>query len=100
MQSRSWLWGALCGLALAAPGVAWASWPTFGNGFDHRAHAAEALNPPLAVLWKYASRPYQDTAIGTASPIVNSGSPITTDDTVYIASKDRLFALDFESGGE
>jgi outer membrane protein assembly factor BamB len=99
MQSRSWHWPALCALVLLSPGAAQAAWPTYGNGFDHRAHA-ETLNPPLGVLWKFASRPYQDTAIGTSSPIINSGSPITSDGTVYFASKDRLYALDFESGGE
>jgi outer membrane protein assembly factor BamB len=100
MQSRAWHLKALCVLALLSPSAAQAAWPTFGNGVDHRAHAAEPLAPPLAVLWKFASRPYQDAAIGTASPIINSGSPITVDNTVYFASKDRLYALDFDTGGE
>lgn len=98
MQFRPWHWKVLCALALMSPSAAQAAWPIFGNGLDNRAHAAEPLDPPLAVLWKFASRPYQDTAIGTASPIINSGSPISVDGTVYVASKDRLYALDFESG--
>jgi outer membrane protein assembly factor BamB len=100
MQHRRWQRTALWAVVLAWPCAAHAAWPTYANGPEHPGQSADTLSPPLAVLWKYASRPYQDTAIGTASAIVNTGSPITTNDTVYFASKDRVYALDKESGGE
>jgi outer membrane protein assembly factor BamB len=90
----------VCALWLAGAGAANAAWQTYGNGPEHPGRASEALSPPLSVVWKHATRPYEDTQIGTASPIVLPGSPIASEETVYFASKDRVFALDKESGGE
>lgn len=101
MQFRPWQLRALIALALTwSCAAAQAAWTTYGNSPHRRGIATEEISPPLAVLWKFASRPYQDTVIGAASPIINSGSPITAEETVYFTSKDRLYALDLESGGE
>jgi outer membrane protein assembly factor BamB len=89
-------------LVLAAAAVlcsqpARADWPYFGRDDSHTARVDEAIKPPLAVLWKFASRPYYGLAQGSP-PTVNTGSPIVVGDTIYFASRDRLYSVDRTSG--
>src|SRR5207237_9432327 len=52
---------------------------------------------PLSGPWEFASRPYFGLDQNT-TPTVNSGSPIVIGDTIYFASRDRLYAIDRASG--
>jgi outer membrane protein assembly factor BamB len=83
-------------MAMLAP-AAHADWPVYGRDVFHSGRAEGKLDAPLAVAWKFASRPYYGLPQGSP-PTVNEGSPIVIGNTIYFASRDRLYALDSSSG--
>src|SRR5689334_16326011 len=87
----------LSAVVLLAPAAARADWPLYGRDFSHTGRVDETVKPPLAVLWKFASRPYYGLPQG-APPTVNAGSPIVVGNTIYFASRDRLYAVDRATG--
>jgi len=75
-------------LILAVPAVGQASWTVYGGSPQHTGVAAESLPAPLSVAWKYASDYQKD----------NTASPIVDGDTIYFASKDRVYAIRADTG--
>lgn len=96
LKSRS-LALVVAAVAVLAPVAAHADWPFFGRDDSHSARVEETIKPPLAVLWKFASRPYYGLPQG-APATVNTGSPIVVGDTIYFASRDRLYSVDRDTG--
>src|SRR5438093_6177861 len=97
MSRRGFLAVAAAAIAALAPMGASADWLTYGRDASHTARVDENIPAPLAVKWKFASRPYFNLPQGSPAT-VNSGSPIVLGDTIYFASRDRLYALDRASG--
>src|SRR5262245_40175350 len=88
---------ALTAIVLLAPAGARADWMTYGRDYSHSGRVNETLQAPLGVLWKFASRPYYQLRQG-APATVNQGSPIVVGNTIYFASRDRLYGVDRASG--
>ncbi len=83
-------WGVLAAgsVLLAAPTTGHASWTVYGGNPQHTGLAMEALAAPLAVSWKHSTNYQKD----------NTASPIVDGDTVYFVSKDRVYAVRFDTG--
>jgi outer membrane protein assembly factor BamB len=97
MSERRFLAVVVAAFAALAPTAAHAQWLTYGRDYSHSGRTDETLQAPLAILWEFASRPYYGLA-PNAPPTVNAGSPIVLGDTIYFASRDRLYAIDRASG--
>ena len=83
-------WAALAAgaMLLAAPAGAQTNWLIYGGSPQHTGVAGEAIPAPLSVTWKYASDYQKD----------NTASPIVDGDTIYFASKDRVYAIRADTG--
>jgi outer membrane protein assembly factor BamB len=83
-------WRVIFALSLlaGAPTAARANWVDYGGNPQHTGVATEALPAPLSVVWKFAT----DYTKG------NTSSPIVEGNTIYFASKDRVYAVQADSG--
>jgi outer membrane protein assembly factor BamB len=82
---------ALIGAAtLAAP--ARADWTAYGGDPEHHFYSGDKLTAPLGVLWKHATNLYSGRGVG------NVGGPIVSGNVVYFPSRDRLYAVDANTG--
>jgi outer membrane protein assembly factor BamB len=79
------------------PAVARADWLSYGRDYSHSGRTEETIKAPLGVLWKFASRPYYGLPANSPQT-VNAGSPIVVGQTIYFASRDRLYAVDRATG--
>jgi outer membrane protein assembly factor BamB len=76
------------GLCLAAASAGQASWTVYGGSAQHTGVATEPIPAPLSVVWKHSTDYQKD----------NTASPIVDGDTIYFASKDRVYAVRADTG--
>lgn len=84
-------------LGLAALGItlfsapARADWTCYGGNPEHHFYTTEQVGAPLGVLWKHSTNVEADR-------VGNRGGPLIAGDQVFFPSKNRIYALDAETG--
>ncbi|MCC2667705.1 MAG: PQQ-binding-like beta-propeller repeat protein, partial [Armatimonadetes bacterium] len=76
-------------LFMAAP--AHADWTAYGGNPEHSFVTTEKIQAPMGVLWKHATSVY-------AEKVGNKGGALIVGDLVLFPSKNRMYAVDFETG--
>src|SRR5262245_45845662 len=86
---RTLLASGIVAAALATPGRA--EWTAFGGDVEKHFFTNEKLQAPLGVLWKHATMTPADGPGNLGGPVVSNG-------TIYFPSKDRLYAVEADTG--